>query len=93
VRYVEIEDTLWPVDACDWDGSASAEWVLRYGTPEDRERQRLSVASVLSAYEYLTDPNRSMKDATASLRRARKATLEALLETSTRPVVQPEELK
>ncbi len=72
IKSIKVEDTTWPVDI-GTDDEVSAEWVLRYGTTERREAQRLSVASVLGAYEYLVDPNRSMKDATASLRRARKA--------------------
>lgn len=55
MRYVKVEDTTWPVDFID-DDTYGAEHALRYGTTYMREEQRLSVASILSAYEYLTDP-------------------------------------
>lgn len=70
IRHVVVEDTTWPVDVSTEDEDA-AEWVLRYGNTERREEQRMSVASILSAYSDLTDPHRSLKDATAMLRRAR----------------------
>ena len=72
IRNVIVEDTTWPVDVSTDDEDA-AQWILRYGSPERREAQRMSVASILSAYADLTDPRRSMADATAMLRRARKA--------------------
>lgn len=78
IKSIKVEDTLWPVDVATEDED-SAEWILRYGITERREDQRLSVASILSAYEYLIDPNRTLKDATESLRRARKASREAHL--------------
>jgi hypothetical protein len=68
VRYVVVDETTWPVP----DG---AEWVLRYGTTEAREAQRLSVASIVNAYWSLLDPNRTQGDAIAMLRRARRAPL------------------
>lgn len=74
IRYVQIDDTTWPVDV-GTDEEDSAEWVQRYGTTERREEQRLSVASVLAAYKDMTHPGRSLKDATAMLRRARRAVL------------------
>jgi hypothetical protein len=77
IYFEVIEDTTWPVDIGTGDES-SAEWTLRYGSPEYRENQRLSIASVLSAYQSLTDPSQSLKDATAKLRRARKAHANAL---------------
>jgi hypothetical protein len=47
------DGTCWalsePVDS----DAHSLEWVLRYGTPEQREDQRLSVASVLACYDAL----------------------------------------
>lgn len=72
IRHVVVEDTVWPVDYSSDDEDA-AQWVLRYGTTERRESQRLSVASILSAYAHLTDPELSLKGATAALRRARQA--------------------
>ena len=72
IRYTRVGETSWPIDWSDEDEDTS-QWALRYGSTERREAQRLSVASVLSSYAHLIDPNRSMKDATASLRRARQA--------------------
>ncbi len=72
IRNITVDDTSWPVDVST-DDEDSAEWTLRYGTPERREEQRLSVASVLSAYEHLTDPSRSLKEVTDALRRVRTA--------------------
>lgn len=74
IHHVTIEDTTWPVDV-ETDEENSAQWTLRYGGPEFRDQQRLSVASVLSAYEHLTNPRRSLEDVLASLRLARKARL------------------
>jgi hypothetical protein len=74
IHYHRIDDTTWPVD---WssDQEDSAEWVLRYGTTERREAQRMSVASILSAYSHLVDPTLSSKGAQSALRRARKAAI------------------
>ena len=76
IHHVVVEDTTWPVDLSS-DDEDSAEWVLRYGTPERREAQRMSVASIVSAYKDMTDPRRSLKDGTAMLRRSRTAAAEA----------------
>ena len=72
IHYSFADDTMWPIDWSDNDED-SAQWVLRYGTPERREAQRLSVASVLNSYAHLLDLDLSLEDATASLRRARAA--------------------
>ena len=72
IRYIQLGETTWPIDRSDEDED-TAQWVLRYGSTERREAHRLAVASILSSYAYLIDPNRSLKDATASLRRARQA--------------------
>ena len=71
IHYGTVDDTTWPID---WstDDEDSAQWTLRYGTPERREDQRYSVASVLAAYGHLLDPGLSMKEATMALRRARR---------------------
>lgn len=68
VNYVrdEATDTVWPVPH-------GAEWVLRYGTPEGREAQRMGVASIIAAYEYLTNPHLPQYAAIDALKRARKA--------------------
>lgn len=66
VEYVRVEDTTWPV-------SFGSEWVLRYGTTEAREVQRMGVASIISAYQYLVDPQLPQQAAIAALKRARKA--------------------
>ena len=78
IRHVVVEDTTWPVDVSTDDEDA-AQWVLRYGNTARREEQRMSVASILSAYADITDPRRSLKDATAMLRRARKAQANGIL--------------
>jgi len=72
IRYTQVECTTWPVDLHS-DDEDSAQWVQRYGSIDRVVEQRRSVASVLSAYSDMTDPNRSLKDATAMLRRARIA--------------------
>ena len=77
IYFEVVEDTVWPVDIGTADED-SAEWTLRYGSSGYRENQRLSIASILRAYQSLTDPNQSLKDATAQLRRARKAHANAL---------------
>jgi hypothetical protein len=77
IRYAEVDDTTWPVDYSD-DNEDSAQWTLRYGGAEQREKHRMAVASVLAAYAYLLDPGVTMKDATAALRRARRAQLSVI---------------
>jgi hypothetical protein len=72
IHYKQVDDTTWPVDLHS-DYEDSAQWVQRYGSIDRVVEQRLAVASVLSAYSDLTDPNHSLKDATAMLRRARLA--------------------
>ena len=68
VRFARVEDTTWPV----YDGSA--EWALRYGGEGLLTRSdKLYLASVLSAYEHLTDPRRTVHEVGDALRRARKA--------------------
>ena len=76
MRYITVDGTVWPVDINEADGP-SAEWIQRYGTPAEREHQRLAVASVLSAYSHLTDSSQLMIDATAKLNRARQADRQA----------------
>jgi hypothetical protein len=66
VRHVVVDETTWPVPD-------EVEWVLRYGTPERREAVRYGVASIVSAYWSLLDPNRTQADAVAMLKRARRA--------------------
>lgn len=80
IRYSVVEDTTWPVDI-NTDDEDSCEWVQRYGTPERVYDQRMSVASMLSAFKDMTDPNRSMKDCTAMLRRARIAAKQCVEES------------
>ena len=88
IHHVVVEDTTWPVDLSS-DDEDSAEWVLRYGTPERREAQRMSVASIVSAYKDMTDPRRSLKDCTAMLRRALTAAAEACARPTPTPVDGP----
>ena len=74
VTYVHVEDTVWP--SVHHDQTANGcEWVLRYGTIDARERQRLSVASVVAAYATLTNPWCSQAEAIRALKRARAAAL------------------
>lgn len=77
----QVGESTWPVDSIT-DNEDSAQWVQRYGPPERVVVQRMSVASVLSAYAHLTDPHISMTDATAALRRAREATRICRIETA-----------
>lgn len=56
--------------APDLDDSGSAEWVLRYGNPEEI---RFTVASVLSSYEYLLADGINMTEAMRRLRLLRRA--------------------
>ena len=70
LRYVVVDDTVWPVDD---DPDASLQWRLRYAGSSITDRDRQAAASILSAYAALTNPRQSMKDAIASLRRAREA--------------------
>ena len=74
IHHVVVDGTVWPVDVST-DDEDSAEWTLRYGAPEAIIRQRMSIASVLNAYKNVTSTPRTMKDATAMLRRARRAGL------------------
>lgn len=67
-RYQVVEDTTWPVDI-----GGEIQWQLRYHETGELREIRLVAASILSAYSHLTDPNLSLKDATAALRRARQA--------------------
>lgn len=76
VRYARVEDTTWPVPL-------GAGWVQRYGTPDAIVEQRLTVASIIQAYSHLLDPALSMRDATAALRRARRAAREVHIAGST----------
>ena len=73
MKYITVDDTVWPVDADGGDDNPSARWIQRYGTPAERERQRMTVASILSAYSALTNSDQSMTDAIAKLKRARQA--------------------
>ena len=77
VRFVVINNTTWPVpfSSDDVDGPG---WVQRYGTPERVVEQRMTVASVISAYTHLLDPNITQTDAIAALKRARRAAKEAI---------------
>lgn len=68
MRWIEIEDTTWPVDV---DGHTQDR--LRYGTRDDCAQERFAAASIMSAYAYLTDPTLTQADAIVSLKRARKA--------------------
>lgn len=66
------DDTAWPVDLF---GDLS--WVLRYGDPDTIIEKRLTVASFVSSYNYLVDPDLSQTDAIAALKRARKVAAHA----------------
>jgi hypothetical protein len=66
VPHVVVDETTWPIPD-------ETEWVLRYGTTESREALRYGVASIVSAYWSLLDPNRTQGDAVAMLKRARRA--------------------
>ena len=55
IRNVIVEDTTWPVDVSTDDEDA-AQWILRYGSPERREAQRMSVASILGSGLVSTGP-------------------------------------
>lgn len=59
------------VDGTTWPVPVGAEWLLRYGTPEQIVGWRMSLASIVSAYSALVDPTCSHADAVARLRRAR----------------------
>lgn len=66
------DDTAWPVDLI---GDMS--WVLRYGDPATIIEKRMTIASFVSSYNYLVDPNLSQTDAIAALKRARKVAAHA----------------
>jgi hypothetical protein len=72
IRHIVVSETSWPIDWSD-ESEDTAQWALRYGSTERREAQRMSVASILNSYACLIDPKRPMEDATAALRRARRA--------------------
>lgn len=72
IHHAQVDDTTWPVDY-ETELEDLAEWILRYGTTQRREDQRMSVASVLAAYRDLTDPRIPLKEAIARLRLARRA--------------------
>lgn len=65
-RYGHADGTTWPVPA-------DAEWQLRYGTDPDTRETRLHSASIVAAYSFLVDPDRTQKDAIESLKLARRA--------------------
>lgn len=67
--YVVVEETSWPVDL-ETDDHNAAEWELRYGDPLPR---RMFIASLVNAYNHLTDPRITQGDAIRALRRARSA--------------------
>ncbi len=62
-NYARADGTTWPL-------VGETGWQLRYA-PE--AVNRLHAASIVSAYAHLTDPDLSIKEAVASLRRARQA--------------------
>jgi hypothetical protein len=68
MRWGKIDDTTWPVDD---DGEM--QWSLRYGNDDLLRGVRMSAASVVESYRYLTDPNLSQADAIRALKRARRA--------------------
>ena len=68
VRLVSLPDgTAWPVNV------GGIEWKLRYAPGQLTREDQLVAASVLAAWSALTDPHCTHGDATAALRRARKA--------------------
>jgi hypothetical protein len=68
MTYVQSEDTTWPIP----DGEL--EWVMRYGGIERVMRNRLSAASVLSAYLILIElPERTRNRRIRDIRRAMRA--------------------
>lgn len=74
MKYATIDETVWPVDD---DGTA--QWICRYGLPDDIVGLRFQLASVLASYAYLTDPTITQTTAIAALKRARRA---AVLDSS-----------
>lgn len=66
-RWQRVEDTMWPVP------SDSLDWVMRYGSVENKASAALCAASVIHAYSYLCDPALTQTQAIAALKRARTA--------------------
>ena len=65
VQYGIADGTTWP-KPCRY-----SEWNLRHSNQPPTNR--LHIASVLAAYAFLVDPERTQKDAIESLKRARRA--------------------
>lgn len=65
--YTRVDGTTWPTDV-------SVEWELRYAPGA---ANLLYVASIVSAYSYLTDPALTQKEAVTALKRARRAAAHA----------------
>lgn len=76
-RYEVVENTCWPVNLTSTDDQDGLEWKLRYAPDALTRGDQLVLASVVAAYAYLTDPNRTQEEARRSLRRARIAAQEA----------------
>lgn len=76
-RYGHVEGTAWPVNLTSTDEEDGLEWKLRYAREHLTRSEHLLLASVVSAYVHLTDPNRTQEEARRSLRRARTAAQEA----------------
>lgn len=68
MKWQNVEDTTWP---CDEDGEL--QWALRYGNEESVMLRRMSAASIVHSYAYLTDPTLTQTSAIAALKRARTA--------------------
>ena len=77
VRYVVVDDTTWPVPYHD-DEIDGPEWVQRYAPPERVVKQRMRVASIISAYRALLDPSITQAEAIEKLKLARRAAKEAI---------------
>ena len=71
MRWVKVEDTLWPVD----DADDSLQWQLRYAPVSVGVERFAAIASVMTAYAALCDPGVSQGTAIEMLKRARRAHL------------------
>jgi hypothetical protein len=65
----------------DDDPDTTLQWRLRYSPESVTPNDMLVAASFLNAYAYLTDPSLTVKQAVASLRRARTARASTPTET------------
>lgn len=69
-HHVQLGDgTVWAVDRPTTEDRYSLEWVLRYGTPDEVYRHRLSIASVISSYKaLLCEPQKRRNQIVSQLR-------------------------